>query len=121
LRHEKSVQAQHVETLIDLRWWQPRIQRDRDAAARYCHDGEYNLRAIRHEHPDPGAAIEPSQTQLPAEVVQLALKISVRQRRKLGGDDRSVPSQADQAPAEPIMRANSRSLGTNSPPYPKDM
>ena len=90
LRHEKSVQAQHVETLIDLRRGQSRIKRNRDAAAGYRNDGENRLGAVRHEYPDPGAAIEPSQTQLPADTVQLALKIAVRQRRKRGGDDRRL-------------------------------
>jgi hypothetical protein len=90
LRHEKSVQAQHVETLIDLRRGQPRIKRNRDAAARYCHNGENRLQAVRHEHTDPGVAIEPSQTQLPPDIVQLALKIVVRQRRKRGGEQACV-------------------------------
>jgi hypothetical protein len=33
LQHEKSVQAQHVQALIDLRLGQPRIKRNRDAGA----------------------------------------------------------------------------------------
>src|SRR5262249_40377501 len=90
LRHEKSVQVQHVEMLIDLRRGQPRVKRNRNAAAGYCHEGENRTRAVRHEHPDPGVAIEPSQTQLPAYVVQLALKILICQRRKRGGDDRRL-------------------------------
>jgi hypothetical protein len=104
LRHEKSVQAQHVETLIDLRLGQPRIKRNRDAAAGDCNDGENRVRAVRHEYPDPGVAIEPSQTQLPADAVQLALKIAVRQGRKRGGDDRRLVWEKTGSPTDDLAQ-----------------
>jgi hypothetical protein len=90
LRYDKGVQAQHVETLIDLRRRQPRIKGNCDAAAGYCHDCENRLGALRHEHPDPGVAIESCRTKLQADIVQLELKIVVRQRRKRGRDYRRL-------------------------------
>jgi hypothetical protein len=108
LRYEKSVQAQHVETLIDLRRGQPWVKRNRDAAAGHCHDGEKRLRAVRHEHPDAGVAIKPSQTQLPADVVQLELKTVVCQRRERGGDDRRLVWEPTGSPTDDLAQ---RELG----------
>ena len=93
---------------MQLRRGQPWIKRNRDAAAGYCHDGENRLRTVRHEHPDPGVAIEPSQTQLPADVVQLALKTLVRQRRKRGGDDRRLAWEPAGSPTDDLAQ---RELG----------
>ncbi|KRQ95035.1 hypothetical protein CP49_32630 [Bradyrhizobium valentinum] len=104
LRQEKSVQAQHVETLINLRLGQSWIKRNRDAAAGYRHDGENRIRAVRHEYPDPGVAIEPSQTQLPADAVQLALKIAVRQGRKRGGDNRRLMWERTGSPTDDLAQ-----------------
>src|SRR5262245_54651431 len=78
LRDQNGAQPQHGEALIDLCRGQPWIERNRGAAAGDCHNGENRLRTVRHEHPDPGAAIEPTQTQLPADFVRPALKIAVR-------------------------------------------
>ena len=104
MRHEKSIQAQHVETLIDFRPGQSRIKRNRDAAAGYPHDGENRLRAVRHEYPDPGIAVKACQTQLPADTVQLALKIAVRQRRKRGGDDRRLMWERTCSPTDGLAQ-----------------
>jgi hypothetical protein len=104
LRHEKSAQAQHVEALIDLRRRQPRIKRNRYATAGYCHDGENRLRAVRHQQSDPGVAIESGQTQLPADVVQLALKIVVRQRHERGRDDRRLVWEQAGSPTDDLAQ-----------------
>ncbi|KRP85250.1 hypothetical protein AOQ73_39325 [Bradyrhizobium pachyrhizi] len=123
LQHNEGAQVQHVETLLDFRLGEAWVERNRDATAGDCDDGENRLRAVRHQDPDPGITIETGQAQPPADRVQLAFKTVVCQRLESARDDRRLvrkptgSSTYDLAYCEPGFRlpmvASVEALGTH--------
>ncbi|ODM75257.1 hypothetical protein A6X20_33375 [Bradyrhizobium elkanii] len=90
LQHNEGAQVQHVETLLDFRLGEAWVEGHRGGTAGDCHDGESRFRAVRHQDPDPGIAVETGQAQPPAECVQLAFKTAVCQRLESARDDRRL-------------------------------